>query len=98
MRDFTEGLILLGIVIFGTIFVVLYLRKQKPEVGERFRDWITSWGLVIVGMVNTLINIAIYFLDKTQFEFPQLAIAVSMMMAGVFYVRKYKNQRRQKSV
>lgn len=90
MEDFTYGLILLGTLVFSIILFVLYFKRKKPEVRKKFAYWMNSWGLTIIGTLLTLIHIATYFLDKTQFEFPQLIIGIGMMATGFFYIRKYK--------
>ena len=84
--------ILLGTMFFVLIFGGLYLRKKKPEDRKKFTYWINSWGLAIAGICLTFINVAIYFLDKTQFEFSQFFAGVGMLLVGFYYVRKYKDK------
>lgn len=84
--------VLIGVVVIAAIGVGLYLRNKTPEEKKKFTHWLTSWGLTLVGIVLTLIQITIYYLDNTQFEFTQLIIGISLIIFGSFYIYKYRKQ------
>ena len=97
---YKEALMQIGILIFFIIFFIIieriYFGKKDPEAKKEAKKkighWISSWGLAIIGIILTLIQIAIYFLDKIQFELPQLIIAFGMIAMGIYYIFKYRNE------
>lgn len=92
MEPLVEASLLVGVVVFGILFGWLYLRNKPMSTRKKFKFITTSWGMMIVGFLLILIHSAVYFLDATQFELPQLFIGIGMACAGVYYHYKYKKE------